>query len=324
MSCTFTGLGRDIITMFACILDFTTNEYVDEITFPYMSIFTPGKPPATKFDYATFIADKMHEKFMRLENERVFKYSSVLYHLFLYYQTDKFPFSIQNLDRRGNPRSVILWTSIFHYSPSSPHPYIDFIDKFLHSVTTMLIGSPPSRISDDIKRILQLSKQYKVGDWYLCQNHTEIRIYGCELPPFKLPKYLPMRLFSLEYYRQMINSDEIHFMKTKKKAQLRIKDHLGLFICNKKKVGKEAEETLERLRLKKSFIWPYDPHSFICDRRKKHKLFPYIHHRIPEIEQYENQNEWVEGTLIEEDSTQVEVENVLKDLERRLDLDPFV
>lgn len=78
------------------------------------------------------------------------------------------------------------------------------------------------------------------------------------------------------------------------------------------------------MHLKKSFIWPYDPHSFICDRRLKHKLSPYIHHRILEIEQYANQNEWVEGTLIEQESEKVEVENVMKDLEKRLDLDSFV
>jgi len=108
----------------------------------------------------------------------------------------------------------------------------------------MLLGNPSPRISVDIKRVLQLSKQYKVRDWYLYQNHTEIRIYGCELPPYKLPKYLPMRLFSLEYYRKMINSDEIHFMKTKKKAKLRIKDHLGPFICKKKEQGKRQRKSL--------------------------------------------------------------------------------
>ena len=135
------------------------------------------------------------------------------------------------------------------------------------------------------------------------QNHTEVRVYGCELPPYKLPRYLPMRLFALEYYRQMINSDEIHFVKTKKKVQLRIKDHLGPFIYNKREAGKEADEILQRLRLKQSFIWAHDPHRFICNRRQKHKLSPYIHHRIPEIEQYANQSEWVEGTLIDQYST---------------------
>jgi len=52
-------------------------------------------------------------------------------------------------------------------------------------------------------------------------------------------------------------------------------------------------------------------------------LSPYIHHNTLEIEQYSNQNEWVEGTLIDQDSDKVEVENVMKDLEKRLDLDSF-
>ena len=81
---------------------------VDEMTFAYMTIFTPGQPPAAKYDYAAFIADNIHDQFMRLENERVFKYSTIFYHLFLYYQTEKLPFSVNKLDTRGNPRSVIF------------------------------------------------------------------------------------------------------------------------------------------------------------------------------------------------------------------------
>lgn len=106
--------------MIACIFGFTTSEFVDELTLAYMSIFIPSQPPAFKFDYATFLANKMLDQFMRLENETVFKYSSILYHLFLYYQSDKFPFSLQKLDTKGNPMSIIFWTSIFHNSPSSP------------------------------------------------------------------------------------------------------------------------------------------------------------------------------------------------------------
>ena len=94
----------------------------------------------------------------------------------------------------------------------------------------MLTGYPPPRISLEIKRVLQLSKQTKVGDWYLYQNHIEIIIYGCLLAPYKLPRYLPMKLFSLEYYRQIINADEVNFVNAKKKAYFKIKDQLGPFI----------------------------------------------------------------------------------------------
>jgi hypothetical protein len=50
----------------------------------------------------------------------------------------------------------------------------------------MLSGRPEPRINEEIQRILHLSDLAKTGDWYLYQNHTEIRVYGCELAPYKL------------------------------------------------------------------------------------------------------------------------------------------
>jgi len=52
-------------------------------------------------------------------------------------------------------------------------------------------------------------------------------------------------------------------------------------------------------------------------------LSSYKHHRIPEIEQFSNQDEWVEGTLIEELTKQENMEQAMKDLEKTLDLDSF-
>lgn len=94
--------------MISNVLGYTISEFVDEIIIAFMSIYSLGQPPAIMFDYAKFMTDKMHDQFMRLENEIVFKYSSILYHLFLYYQADKFPTTLQKLDTRGNPRSVLF------------------------------------------------------------------------------------------------------------------------------------------------------------------------------------------------------------------------
>ena len=166
---------------------------------------------------------------MRLENEKVFKYYSVIYHLMLYYQSENFPLHVQKLNVQGNLRSVIFWSAITHNSRDSPYSYNEFIDIFVHPATTLLTGVSPPRLSNEIKKILQLSKQYRIGDWYLYQNHIEIRVYGCELCPFKLSKYVPLRLFALDYFRQMINSDIVHLCNARKKAQLRIKSQLGPF-----------------------------------------------------------------------------------------------
>jgi hypothetical protein len=101
------------------------------------------------------------------------------------------------------------------------------------------------RINEEVHRIIHLSYLAKKGGWYLYQNHTEIRFYWCELPPYKLPKYLPIRIFSLEYIRQMINFDNIHFVTLKKKQQLNIKSQIGSFICNNKVAGEEANNLLK-------------------------------------------------------------------------------
>lgn len=42
--------------------------------------------------------------------------------------------------------------------------YKDFIDLFIHLVMNMLASSPQPRISEEIKRVLLLAKNSKVGD----------------------------------------------------------------------------------------------------------------------------------------------------------------
>ena len=95
-----------------------------------------------------------------------------------------------------------------------------------------------------------------------------------------------MRLFALEYYRQIMNSNDINFVSAKKKTQVKIKNQLGPYVIHDTDAWKDVENILEDyLRLKKSFGWvPYDPCSFISDRRVRYRLSVYVHHRIPEIE----------------------------------------
>ena len=98
-----------------------------------------------------------------------------------------------------------------------------------------------------------------------------------------------MRLFSLEYYRQIINADEVNFVNAKKKAYFKIKDQLGPFIWNSREAGKEAILIRQRMKFQRIFVWRYDPLGLITKKKKKVKLGPFIHHPIPEIEAYANQ-----------------------------------
>lgn len=76
--------------------------------------------------------------------------------------------------------------------------------------------------------------------------------------------------------------------------------------------------------LKQSFYWaPYDPEHFISYRKVKNKHTAYAHHKIPEIQQYANQQEWVEGTLVEQITEEERLEKAMKELEKMLDMDSF-
>jgi hypothetical protein len=133
----------------------------------------------------------------------------------------------------------------------------------------------------------------------LYQNHMEIRIYGCELAPYKLPRYILVRIFSLEYIRQMINLDDIHFVSLKKKQQLRIKGHIGSLICNSRAIGEEANKLLKEMKFSTSFLWQYDSCGITTEMMSKNKSSPYVHEPKPEIEKFMNQIEWGVNTLEE-------------------------
>jgi len=163
----FTETSRLIVDMISMIMGFNTIQYVDDITLVLLSIFTPWQPPTIKYDYATFIANKIHDQFMSLDREGVFKYTSFIYHFLLYHQPNSFPFPIRKLDSKGNRRFVIFWASIFHKILESPYTYNEFIDWFVHPASNLLMGVPPPRLTGEMKKILQLSTQYRIGDWYL-------------------------------------------------------------------------------------------------------------------------------------------------------------
>jgi len=87
---------------------------------------------------------------------------------------------------------------------------------------------------------LNISKEDKFGDWHLYQKYTKIQIYGCEIPPNRLPFFVPIRILSLEYSRQTLNMDELYFVLNKKKPQFKLKAHVGPYIVNTRATKKSS------------------------------------------------------------------------------------
>jgi len=108
-----------------------------------------------------------------------------------------------------------------------------------------------------------------------------------------------MRIFSLEYIRQMINMDELHFISRKRKSQFKIKSQVGSFICNTRSACIEAYSILKQMGFQPSLPWSYGPFSIISNLRVELKTTPYNRIARPYIEKYRNQEQWEENTLEE-------------------------
>ena len=152
---------------------------------------------------------------------------------------------------------------------STQSTYTEFIDSFIHPIVNILNSSIQPRINEEIKKVLRFSEHNITGDWYLYQNHYGISVYGSNIIPCKLPKYLPMRLFYLEYIRNILNSDSINFLEAKKKTQFKIKNQVGPFICNNRDAVPEAENYLQKFKFSKIFLCYYGPLGVISKLRVK-------------------------------------------------------
>ena len=85
------------------MLGYYSDEWVDEPILGFLSIFSIDEKPTTQFDFSTFLADNIHEHFMNFDMEGMFRYSSILAYLFIFFQADKFGFSMQKMDGDGRP-----------------------------------------------------------------------------------------------------------------------------------------------------------------------------------------------------------------------------
>jgi hypothetical protein len=124
---------------YVVLLGYYSDEWVDEPILGFLSIFSTEEKATTQFDYSQFLADNIHEQLFKFSTEGMFRYSSILVYLFLFFQADKFSFSQQKLDQDGNPQPVTSWTSIVRKN-SSEFNFKQFIDQFYHPVVCMLSG----------------------------------------------------------------------------------------------------------------------------------------------------------------------------------------
>jgi hypothetical protein len=73
---------------------------------------------------------------------------------------------MQKMDGDGRPQVVTSWTSLLKQN-STEFSFKEFIDQFYHPMVIMLGSRLEPQINDEVQRILHLSNNTKIGDWYL-------------------------------------------------------------------------------------------------------------------------------------------------------------
>jgi hypothetical protein len=98
--------ANQIISMLSYMLDYYSDEWVDEPILGFLSIFSIEERVSIKFNFSQFPADSIHDQLFKFPTEGMFIYSSVLVYMFLFYQSDRFPCPLQKLNKEGSPQLV--------------------------------------------------------------------------------------------------------------------------------------------------------------------------------------------------------------------------
>ena len=112
-----------------------------------------------------------------------------------------------------------------------------------------------------------------------------------------------MRIFALEYLRQTLKVDQLHFTPVKKGFILKLPTTIGPFIVNSRHALPIVETLLKGMDLRQGKAWPYDPKGIISNKRRKMKSTAYAHKSKHFIEWRANLDTWPLLSQMETDSS---------------------
>jgi hypothetical protein len=126
----------------------------------------------------------------------------------------------------------------------------------LHKI---FFGCEPPRISDAVIESLK-----SVADWFIEENFSYVRVYGCSIPPHALPKFLPDRLVCREVAHQLAKGGiGLELKALQKKAWPSFPVHIGKFTLSNLGHSKAEAESLEEVKLVNIEHRKHDPYQII-------------------------------------------------------------
>lgn len=240
-------------------------------------------------DIPSFWVNVINTQFMTLPLTGSFKFPLLITYLFLYHNVEHFSgLELNVVDPNKRKQSVVFWIDLIRFDPRDSGLF-EFTSLFLSVVYKILNGTLPTAFFHKAQEFLHLSQDMRCGDWYVFEDHAEIRLYGASVKPYILPKFVPMRLFALEFIRQGLNVDQVHFVPMKKGYLFKLPREVGPLIMNTRQAAQEVERLLNDMCLLQVVEWAYDPHQVISKRRMENGYSTFVHESRLETEKMENE-----------------------------------
>jgi hypothetical protein len=123
----------------------------------------------------------------------------------------------------------------------------------------MLYDCPPPRISE-----LVIGSLEAVADWFIEENFSYIRVFGCSIPPHALLKFLPNRLVCREATHQIVTGGiGIELNTSQKKSWSVFPVQIGKFSLLNLGHSKLEATVLEEVKLVDLKHRKHDPYQLV-------------------------------------------------------------
>ena len=99
--------------------------------------------------------------------------------------------------------------------------YSKFINFLMAEVYNAFFEKKFPEVLPEMKETLHFSLERRIGDWFLYEYGTMIRLYEFFHQPYILPSFLTMRIFSRELIRKQLIVEYDHFPNFKKTSEIK-------------------------------------------------------------------------------------------------------
>jgi hypothetical protein len=183
------------------------------------------------------------------------------------------PFPLMNWSWNAScPEPVHKYHSAL-WEENAPNTFYEVCHYVIIPLHKILFGCEPPRISHTIIENLK-----SVADWFIEENFSDVRVYGCSIPPHALPKILPDSLICREMAYQLVNGGiGLELKAQQKKAWPSFPVYLGKIVLLNIGHSKAEAESMNEVKLANIEHRKHDPYQIISRHVTQCSLKAYEH-----------------------------------------------